>query len=1033
MNRIARRRAARLGSGATEALEDRSLLSTITVTSLQDNLTSDGQVTLREAIQAANTDASVDGSTAGSGDDIIVFDPNLDGVITLATVEGPLNIASNIQIVGNGTSKTIIDGESGDVFVLPDANHAIGLENLKIRDADTGVTALNTSIVSLGHIEIVQSNLGIDVKGNGTEVTVHRSLIRDNQRGIRARNMNSLEVTESTFANNISTGNGAAIKLNSVETFVVDGSTFHNNEALEWGGALELIGSGGRTIRRSTFSGNKSPEGSVMYVWPSGFDGGTTVSVDDSTLVNNEGATSISLGVFMRVRVRNSIIQGIGASDIKKGPVGSAVSASNSLISNNNQSGLAASSNPDSDGNLIGTQSNRIDPQLGPLANNGGPTLTHRPTANSPVVDLGSSELTHDQRGSNFSRTAGSAPEMGAVEYWDSLVLIDAQPSAVPEGDEGNTPVVANITLLEGDATSIDYTTSDGTAIAGQDYITRSGTLNFSAAGETRTITVNVKGDTTAERDEFFGLDLQSSGVIAVASNSDAEIVIENDDSGVVFDGDTVLVVGDELDNQLSVSVVGANLVFDLDGTEEFFPLNDVSSVYVELQAGNDTVSAAAISLPFLVLGGDGSDTITTGSGSDTIRSGDGSDSVTAGSGNDSVFGGAGPDTILAGAGSDYIEGGARKDSIVGASGKDTLWGGAGNDTILGGAGDDSIEGERGRDRLDGGDGHDTIAGGGSNDYMVGGPGDDDIDHERNSPGDDKILGGLGDDRVHTFGDASVNGADTAIGGPGDDRLILGENDLVNGGSGDDTIEAGEAYGASGADRIRGWNVRGGSGRDILRNTSFPGASTSMFVAYGDGGSDTIQNSSGVDSTIYGGSGNDSLTGSSQSDAIFGGAGNDRIFGRQGNDVLTGGAGDDRLHGGFNDDVLLGGVGDDALHGDQNNDILIGGIGADSFYGDNHEDLVVAGSTTLSNADTQLVLAEWTADRPIAERVDNIRDGSGSSQGNNGTVFFSAGQTILNDTSTDVLEGSDGLDWFFANQSMDTISDFVDGEFLDTL
>lgn len=60
-----------------EPLEDRTLLSTITVTSLADNLTSDGQVTLREAIQAANSDSSVDGSTAGSGADTIVFDPSL--------------------------------------------------------------------------------------------------------------------------------------------------------------------------------------------------------------------------------------------------------------------------------------------------------------------------------------------------------------------------------------------------------------------------------------------------------------------------------------------------------------------------------------------------------------------------------------------------------------------------------------------------------------------------------------------------------------------------------------------------------------------------------------------------------------------------------------------------------------------------------------------------------------------------------------------------------------------------------------------
>jgi hypothetical protein len=48
-----------------EVLEDRCLPATITVTSLSDNLIVDGQVTLREALQAANTNHSVDVSVVG--------------------------------------------------------------------------------------------------------------------------------------------------------------------------------------------------------------------------------------------------------------------------------------------------------------------------------------------------------------------------------------------------------------------------------------------------------------------------------------------------------------------------------------------------------------------------------------------------------------------------------------------------------------------------------------------------------------------------------------------------------------------------------------------------------------------------------------------------------------------------------------------------------------------------------------------------------------------------------------------------------
>ena len=63
---------------AAEALEDHTLLSSITVTALTDgtlaSLAGDGQISLREAIEAANTNTSVDGSTAVSGADTIVFD-----------------------------------------------------------------------------------------------------------------------------------------------------------------------------------------------------------------------------------------------------------------------------------------------------------------------------------------------------------------------------------------------------------------------------------------------------------------------------------------------------------------------------------------------------------------------------------------------------------------------------------------------------------------------------------------------------------------------------------------------------------------------------------------------------------------------------------------------------------------------------------------------------------------------------------------------------------------------------------------------
>ncbi|YCM45735.1 choice-of-anchor Q domain-containing protein [Verrucomicrobiaceae bacterium 227] len=64
-----------------------------------------------------------------------------------------------------------------------------------------------------------------------------------------------------------------------------------------------------------------------------------------------------------------------------------------------------------------------IDPQLAPLADNGGPTWTMLPFPGSPVINAGTTtDLSTDQRGFAHSGT----PDIGAVEYQgpDDLALL---------------------------------------------------------------------------------------------------------------------------------------------------------------------------------------------------------------------------------------------------------------------------------------------------------------------------------------------------------------------------------------------------------------------------------------------------------------------------------------------------------------------------------------------------------------------------------------------------------------------------------
>ena len=96
-------------------------------------------------------------------------------------------------------------------------------------------------------------------------------------------------------------------------------------------------------------------------------------------------------------------------------------------------------------------------------------------------------------------------------------------------------------------------------------------------------------------------------------------------------------------------------------------------------------------------------------------------------------------------------------------------------------------------------------------------------------------------------------------------------------------------------------------------------ANTDLIQLFGQGGDDTITvdeiNGPMPAAQIFGGDGNDTLTG---------GSANDLLFGQSGNDTLLGKGGNDQLFGGDGNDVLTGGAGDDqySSHWQQRLDLL---------------------------------------------------------------------------------------------------------------
>lgn len=329
---------------------------------------------------------------------------------------------------------------------------------------------------------------------------------------------------------------------------------------------------------------------------------------------------------------------------------------------------------------------------------------------------------------------------------------------------------------------------------------------------------------------------------------------------------------------------------------------------------------------------GTGADNVTTAEGNDDIHTGDGNDTITSGAGDDVVDPGNGDDTVNLGDGADKI---FHPGGIDPADGNDTINAGAGNDyvmdyagnnTVHGDAGDDNISNSSGTDHVYGDDGVDRLAATGTNDVIDGGAGDDWI-WAYDGTGS-TLVGGTGRDMVSfgetdaedpvqiTLGGSSGNGAEgqnytiasdveDAMGGRGDDLLIgsSGSNRLI-GHMGDDTL-----FGNGGDDVIDQWLdnvdkgndiVDGGSGNDTVEYESALGAQ--IFGRGDDGVTVTIdgiandgnQAAGEADNVrtnvenVTGTNGPDIITGSSVANTLVGRGGNDVLDGRGGTDVYVG-------------------------------------------------------------------------------------------------------------------------------------------------
>jgi Calx-beta domain-containing protein/Big-like domain-containing protein/VCBS repeat protein/FG-GAP repeat protein len=119
-----------------------------------------------------------------------------------------------------------------------------------------------------------------------------------------------------------------------------------------------------------------------------------------------------------------------------------------------------------------------------------------------------------------------------------ATIVDDDQPPSVTISDviitEGTSPHSANVTLTlsqpSGQTVRVKYATADGTAVAGSDYLTRSGEIAFVPGVTVRTIPITILGDRVPEPTETLFVDLTGGTAVTIVRPR-ATITIVDDDS----------------------------------------------------------------------------------------------------------------------------------------------------------------------------------------------------------------------------------------------------------------------------------------------------------------------------------------------------------------------------------------------------------------------------------------------------------------------------------------------------------------------
>lgn len=296
----------------------------------------------------------------------------------------------------------------------------------------------------------------------------------------------------------------------------------------------------------------------------------------------------------------------------------------------------------------------------------------------------------------------------------------------------------------------------------------------------------------------------------------------------------------------------------------------------------------------------------------------------------------------------------------------------------------------------------------------------------------DRIDGAGGNDFIDGTG-----GEDTLLGGAGDDTLVGDTLDVIDGGTGIDTLYwiSGRTGGtlSIGDTAVRGGVGEGPSGKPV-------NGIDRLVMINGGEGNDTVTGG-GLDDTLRGGLGNDRLDGLAGDDFIVADQGGDTVYGAEGDDyidavdlqVLTedelvkvikdqsgfprfvyaptdivyGGAGDDSIYASNTASLVDGGTGNDFISIEDGgfrgtfDSTIRGGAGHDTIYGSDETEIIFGGT------DTSKAVPDELAGNPLVSDDDDVIFADGGDD----TIYGGYGADfIVGGAGHDLVDGGDGDD-----------------------